>query len=194
MQSLRKSSRAEISSAKLKTATDWLGCSHRGFSPQTAHVGLDWALICPQTSPSAPNIQRKPKSRPTPTLQREARLGQTPTTASVLGPRPLPTSDHIIWDKAGLSLPSSVQVRPQTPTMRGGGANYPSKRWGTIEMWVSKKWLENKKDTYTYYTINGRKLWWIIVLLKRHLVEKVKNKLVWKEVKLIFLLALLEKW
>lgn len=103
-----------------------------------------WPRLIPDPSPnlcSPPQTsKRKPKSRPTPTRQREAQPGQTPTAASVLRPRPLPTSDHIIWDEAGLSPPSSVRVRPQTPTMRGGGANYPSKRRGTIEMCASKKW------------------------------------------------------
>ncbi|KAI3351551.1 hypothetical protein L3Q82_020233 [Scortum barcoo] len=90
-------------------------CPHGGFNPKSVH-DLSPNLHCVLTS------ERKAKSRPTPTRRRQAGPGQTPTAAGILGPRPLPTYDHIIWEEAGLSPPSSVQVRPQTPTMRGGDA------------------------------------------------------------------------
>lgn len=120
------------------------------------------------------------------TQRRQTEPGQTPTTVGILRPRPLPTSDSIIWEEAGLSPPSSVWVRTQTPTMRGGDAQIippnTEEQWKCADPKIKNHW-KTKKDTYTHDMINGSKFFQIIVLFKRHLMETIHNKLLEKREK-----------
>ncbi|KAK9518515.1 hypothetical protein VZT92_023821 [Zoarces viviparus] len=111
----------------------------------------------PLTNPPPFHSVRKPKSRPTPPhADVRAEPGQTPTAppASARFPRPTTSS----WEEAGLSPPSSVWVRPQTPTMRGAGSTkYPSKkRLKNNGRELLQKCEKTRKDTYAEDTINGR--------------------------------------
>lgn len=76
---------------------------------------------------------------------------------------PLPTSNHIIWEEAGLLPPSSVGVRPRTPTMRRGGDAQAKRNNGDVQ-------IQNREDTYT-------EDWWqIIELLRRKRRRNFKRK------------------
>lgn len=130
--------------------TDRAKRPHGGFIPKSS-------TICPQTSTvhSVRTSERKAKSRPTPTRRRQAEPGQTPSAAGILGPRPLPTSDHIIWEEAGLSPPSSVRVRPQTPTMRGGDTQIippnAEEQWKCADPKIKKSLGNQKRHLHLWH-------------------------------------------
>ncbi|CAB1413388.1 unnamed protein product [Pleuronectes platessa] len=87
----------------------------------------------PPPPPHTPPPSTPPRSDVTPNW------AKLPSPPAILGAPP--TYGRIIWEEAGLSPPSSVRVRPQTPTTRGawgGGTTDASKRCGTMTTCRSK--------------------------------------------------------
>lgn len=147
----------ETSSAKLNLH-HWPGQT----PTQTPHPKISRqptvTSIHPRSVPKPPpsvTSKRKARSRPTPTQPRQAEPGQTPTAVGILGPRPLPTSDHIIWEEAGLLPPSSVWVRPQTPTTRGGDAQIippnTEEQWQRVDPKTEKSLEKQRRHLHIWH-------------------------------------------
>lgn len=159
MQSIpKKRSRAEAQLPKtgsdnLKAATDWLGRPHRGFSLQTAHADLDWSLIYLQTSAlrlKHPNGRPNPDQRPHGNVRlNRAKLPPPPVSSGLVRfPRPTTSSGmklgshrrrlfgsdlrHPPWEEGAQIIPPNTEEQLKCARPR------------------NEKWLENKKDTYTY--------------------------------------------
>lgn len=127
--------------------------------------------IPPWSVPKTSTV-RKPKSR-RPHADVRPKRAKLPLPPASSG---LPTSDHIIWEEAGRSPPSSVWVRPHTPTMRGGEAQIippnAGEQWNVAVQKLKNHWT-NRKDTYTDDMVNGMKS--LIVLLEGYLEETTRG-------------------
>lgn len=91
-----------------------------------------------QIQTDCPQLDVRPK---------RAKLPPPPYPGLGLLPRPIALSDG----SSGLRVSSSVRVRPQTPTMRGGAANHPQKpgeQSKHVRPGFETRW-RIKNDTYT---------------------------------------------
>lgn len=146
---------------------------HRHFIPKSS-------TICPQTS----TVHSVRTTRTEGQIQTDAHTATSrpnraklpPPPASLgLGrfPRPTTSSGSKLGSHRRRLFGSGLRHPPWEEgthklslQMMRNNRNVPVQKW-------QNHWKNTKKDTYTYDTINGMKLWQIIVLLKIYLEEKV---------------------